>query len=56
MKGADGALEIAHGLEDVQHLSPRWRSRYLAANLKLFPGAGERQNPLVDRIRAALTG
>jgi hypothetical protein len=41
-------------LEDVQHLSERWRSRYLAANLKLFPR--ERPNPLSGRIRAALRG
>jgi len=55
----DGAHDYKFGaavLEDVQHLSPPWRSRYLAANLKLFPGPGERQNPLVDRIRAALAG
>jgi hypothetical protein len=41
-------------LEDFAHLSPHWRNRYLAANLGLLPGAGERDNALVGRARAAL--
>jgi hypothetical protein len=55
----DGAHDYklsAAVLEDVHHLAPRWRGRYLAATLGLFPGAHERPNPLVDRIRAALAG
>jgi hypothetical protein len=41
-------------LEDFFHLSPAWRNRYLAANLGLLPGAGERDNALIGRARAAL--
>ena len=53
----DGAHDYklsAAVLEDVHHVSPRWRARYLAATLGLFPGAQDSQNPLVERIRAAL--
>jgi hypothetical protein len=57
MTRGDGAHDYKLGaavLEDVQHLSPRWRSRYLTANLGLIPGAHEPVNPLCARIRAAL--
>lgn len=41
-------------LEDFRHLSPAWRGRYLAASMFHLNGAGEPDNPLVQRTRAAL--
>ncbi len=41
-------------LEDYYHISPAWRDRYLAANLMLLPGSGDKDNDLVKRTRAAL--
>jgi hypothetical protein len=43
-------------LEDYDHLSPTWRSRYLASSLYLLPTAAEPDNALVQRTRAALAG
>jgi hypothetical protein len=42
-------------LEDYYSLSPGWRNRYLAASLFYLPGSGAADNPLVARIRAALS-
>jgi hypothetical protein len=42
-------------LEDYRHVSLAWRDRYLAANVYKLRGSGGRDNPLVARIRAALT-
>jgi hypothetical protein len=41
-------------LEDYRQLSPAWRNRYLAASMFHLNGAGERDNELVQRTRAAL--
>lgn len=41
-------------LEDYRHLSPAWRNRYLAASMFHLNGAGEPDNRLVQRTRAAL--
>ena len=41
-------------LEDCRALSPQWRDRYLAASAFHLPGSGARDNPLVERTRAAL--
>ncbi len=41
-------------LEDYYHASPRFRERYLAASMLLLPGASDRDNGLVKRIRAAM--
>jgi hypothetical protein len=41
-------------LEDYGHLSPGVRDRFLAASLFQLRGSGDRDNPLVQRIRAAL--
>ena len=40
-------------LEDYYQVSSRWRNRFLAASLFKLHGAGERTNPLVDRISNA---
>lgn len=40
-------------LEDFYSVSPAWRERYLASSLVLLPSAGERDNTLVKRTRAA---
>ena len=42
-------------LEDYYHVSPAWRNRFLAATTYQLRGAGERENPLVQRIRTALS-
>lgn len=42
-------------LEDYEHLSPAWRSGLLAASAFYFRSAGEKDNGLVERIRAALS-
>ncbi|MEM7386389.1 MAG: hypothetical protein AAF514_15720 [Verrucomicrobiota bacterium] len=41
-------------LEDYSQLSPGMRDRYLAASVFNLKGSGDRANPLVGRIRAAL--
>ena len=41
-------------LEDYFHLSPSWRDRYLAASVFLLKSSTARDNPLVQRSRAAL--
>jgi hypothetical protein len=42
-------------LEDYYHASPEWRDVYLATSVFRLNGAGEPDNQLVKRIRAALT-
>jgi hypothetical protein len=41
-------------LEDYYHVSPAWRNRYLAASVFNLKGAGQPDNKLVERTRAAL--
>ncbi len=41
-------------LEDYAHVSRPWRDRFLATSVFNLTGAGERDNPLVERTRAAL--
>ncbi len=41
-------------LEDYYHASPAFRERYLAASMLLLPGSGDKDNNLVQRIRAAM--
>ena len=41
-------------LEDYQHLSPAVRDRYLASSVFRLRGAGDTDNDLVRRTRAAL--
>jgi hypothetical protein len=41
-------------LEDYYHVSPEWRPKFLAASVFQLCGAGQRDNPLVSRIRQAL--
>jgi hypothetical protein len=41
-------------LEDFYHVSPQLRNRYLAASVFKLLGSGEKDNPLVDRVRQAL--
>ena len=41
-------------LEDYAHVSPEWRDRFLATSVFNLTGSGERDNPLVERTRAAL--
>lgn len=43
-------------LEDHEHLSPPARDRLLAASVFYFKGAGEKDNDLVKRTRAAFAG
>ncbi len=43
-------------LEDYYHVTPAWRNRYLATSLFNLHGAGEQDNQLVKRTRAALGG
>jgi hypothetical protein len=42
--------------EDYGHLSETWRARFLAASMFQLRGAGDKDNPLVERTRAALKG
>jgi hypothetical protein len=42
-------------LEDYYHVSPAWRNAYLSTSVFSLCGAGERDNPLVQRIRQALS-
>jgi len=41
-------------LEDYFKLSPTWRDQFLAASAFYLKGSGEKDNPLVQRTRAAL--
>jgi hypothetical protein len=41
-------------LEDFYHASPSWRNRFLATSMFNLRGAGDRENNLVKRARAAL--
>jgi hypothetical protein len=41
-------------LEDYYHVSPEWRSLYLASAMFNLEGSGGRDNPVVARTRAAL--
>ena len=41
-------------LEDYYNASPSFRERYLAASMLLLPGSSDRDNNLVNRIRAAM--
>lgn len=40
-------------LEDYYAVSPGFRNRYLAASTFLLPGAGDRDNGLIERVRGA---
>ncbi len=40
--------------EDYHNVSPAWRGRYLASSAFQLRGAGEKDNKLVERTRAAL--
>ena len=42
-------------LEDFYHVTPPWRNAFLATAMFHLPGAGDRDNRLIDRARAALT-
>jgi hypothetical protein len=42
-------------LEDYQHISPGWRERFLASSVFNLRGAGDKDNELVKRTRAALS-
>jgi hypothetical protein len=41
-------------LEDYYHVSPEWRDRFLAASVLQLRGSQEKDNTLIDRIRAAV--
>lgn len=41
-------------LEDYYHVTPAWRNHFLASSVFKLCGAGERDNPLVQRIREAI--
>lgn len=41
-------------LEDYFNVSPAWRGQFLATSVFNLRGSGERDNPLVERTRAAL--
>jgi hypothetical protein len=41
-------------LEDYAFMAPAWRDRYLAASVFNLKGSGDKDNDLVQRIRAAL--
>jgi hypothetical protein len=42
-------------LEDYYHLSPNWRDRFLSGSVFKLCGSTDRDNPLVERTRAALS-
>jgi hypothetical protein len=44
----------AAALEDYYHLSPAWRDRYLAACMIRLRGSDEKDNGLIQRVKAAL--
>jgi hypothetical protein len=41
-------------LEDFYHATPQWRNRFLATSMFNLKGAGDRDNDLIQRTRAAL--
>jgi hypothetical protein len=41
-------------MEDYYHVTPHWRDRYLASSLFWLRGAGDKDNELIGRARAAL--
>ena len=41
-------------LEDFYHATPHWRGRFLATSMFNLKGAGDRDNDLIQRTRAAL--
>jgi hypothetical protein len=41
-------------LEDYANVSPAWRDRYLASSVYMLRGSGDRDNDLMQRVRAAL--
>jgi hypothetical protein len=41
-------------LEDYYHISPEWRDRFLASTVLQLRGSQEKDNSLIDRIRAAV--
>jgi hypothetical protein len=41
--------------EDYYHVSPQWRSKYLASNMFKLLSAHEADNSLVQRTRAAFS-
>ena len=41
-------------LEDYFNVSPAWRGHFLATSVFNLKGSGDRDNPLVERTRAAL--
>jgi hypothetical protein len=43
-------------IEDAEKISPEWLGHYLAAATFLLQGAGEEDNPLIKRTKAALRG
>jgi len=43
-------------LEDYFNVSPAWRGQFLATSVFNLRGTGDRDNPLVERTRAALKG
>jgi hypothetical protein len=43
-------------LENYDDVSPAWRDRFLAVAMMNFKGSGAKDNPLVQRTRAALKG
>jgi len=43
-------------LEDYYHVSPGWRNRYLASSVFNLKSSADRDNQLVQRTRAALSG
>jgi hypothetical protein len=43
-------------LEDYGQVSETWRARYMAASMFQLRGSGGKDNPLVERTRAALKG
>jgi hypothetical protein len=43
-------------LEDFYHATPAWRNRYLASSMFNLRGAGDKDNDLIKRTRAALSG
>ena len=42
-------------MEDYKAMAPQWRDRYLAASAFFLRGAGDSDNDLVKRTRAALS-
>ena len=53
-RGAHDYKFSSAALEDFGNVSAPWRARFLAANVPLLPGTGERDNDLIARARDAL--